>query len=239
MNDRDNLREDRLTRTQTFGRENAADFAAGSKAPALFANITQILLDLAAAKIGQVPGRASKAALLDALWLDYKNIARTSRSIGPVALGGSIADYAVPADFTEALIKAQAERLLNLLENNNAPVVDGGDTPEQKAAKAARRALFLEWEIEANFVEDLRADYDALLAANRLNQAENQEGVENTEAISQILLAGGKNVFDLNTIMQNKYARQPEKLRAWLTASRVHRSPVKKKNPSITDGPGI
>ena len=228
MNDRDILREDRLTRTQTFGRANAADFAAGSKAPALFANITQILLDLAAAKIGQVPGRASKAALLDALWLDYKNIARTSRSIGASALGGSIVDYAVPADFTEALIKIQAEKLLSLLEDNTAPV--GGDTPEQLAAKAARRALFLEWEIQADFVEDLRSDYDALIAANQLNQAENQDGVENTAAIGVLLLSGGQTVSDLDTIMQNKYARQPEKLRAWESASRVHRSPVRKKD---------
>ncbi len=228
MNDRDILREDRLTRTQTFGRANAADFVAGSKAPALFANITQILLDLAAAKIGQVPGRASKAALLDALWLDYKNIARTSRSIGAAALGGSIVDYAVPADFTEALIKIQAEKLLSLLEDNIAPV--GGDTPEQLAAKAARCALFLEWEIQADFVEDLRSDYDALIAANQLNQAENQDGVENTAAIGVLLLSGGQTVSDLDTIMQNKYARQPEKLRAWESASRVYRSPVRKKD---------
>ena len=237
MNDRDIRREDRLTRAQTFGRENAADFAAGSKAPALFANITQILLDLAAAKIGQVPGRASKATLLDALWLDYKNIARTSRSIGAAALGGSIVDYAVPADFTEALIKIQAEKLLSLLEDNPAAV--GGDTPEQLAAKAARRALFLEWEIQADFVEDLRADYDALLAANQLNQAENQDGVENTAAIGVILLSGGQTVSDLDTIMQNKYARQPEKLRAWESASRVHRSPVKKKDAVVLATPAI
>jgi hypothetical protein len=82
------------------------------------------------------------------------------------------------------------------------------------------------------FVEDLRADYDALLEATKLNQAENQEGVENTEAIAQILLAAGKDVDDLDTIMQNKYARQPEKLRAWLTASRVHRSSAREKAPA-------
>ncbi len=236
MNDRDKLREDRLTRVQTFGTENTDDFAPGGKAKTLFGRTDQHLLDLVDAKLGQVPGRASKATILEAHWLDFKNIARTSRSVGPAALGGSIADYAMPADFTESAIKTHAERLLRLLEDNNAPVADGGDTPEQKAVKAARRAKFLEWEIATDFVEDLRADYDALIAANKLNQAENLEGVENTGAISQILLAASKDVDDLDTIMNNKYARKPEKLHAWQTASRVHRSPVREKKPASTTG---
>ena len=35
---------------------------------------------------------------------------------------------------------------------------------------------------------------------------------------------------DLDTIMGNKYARLPEKLKAWHAASRVHRSPKHKKD---------
>ena len=34
---------------------------------------------------------------------------------------------------------------------------------------------------------------------------------------------------DLDTIMGNKYARQPEKLKAWQAASRVHRAPKREK----------
>ncbi len=229
MNYRDQLREDRLTRVQTFGRENAADFADGSKGKALFGRIDTHLEDLTDAKAGQVPGRTSKATILDALWLDYKAIARTSRSIGPTDLGGTTADYAMPDDSTEEEIKTHAERLLRLLEDNNKPVADGGDTPAQKATKAALRAHFIAWDIAADFVEDLRADYDALIEANKHNQAETQEGVENTEAITQILLAAGKDVEALDTIVQNKYARQAEKLHVWQTASRIHRAPAKKK----------
>ena len=171
--------------------------------------IDQHLRDLATAKAGQVPGRASKSTLLEALWLDYKNIARTSRSTGPAGLGGSIADYAMPGDFTEANIKTHAEKLLRLLEDNTAQVAGGGDTPEHLATKAARRAKFLEWEIAGGFVEDLRTDYDALIQANKLNQADKQTGVEKTEAIGQILLTAGQDVDDLDTVMQNKYSRQP------------------------------
>ena len=229
MNDRDQLREDRLTRVQTFGRENTADFAEGSKGKALFARIDKHLADLVLAKTGQVPGRASKATILNALWLDYKAIARTSRTIGQTEPAGFTADYAVPDDSTEKEIKTHAEKLLRLLEDNNKPVADGGDTPAQKAAKAALRAKFIEWDIAADFVEDLRADYDALIEANKHNQAENQEGVENTEAITQILLAAGQDVEALDTSVQNKYARQAEKLHVWQTTSRIHRAPAKKK----------
>ncbi len=223
MNDRDQLREDRLTRVQTFGTENTADFAAGSKGKILFARIDKHLADLVLAKTGQVPGRASKATLLDALWLDYKAIARTSRSIGQTEPAGFAADYAMPDDSTEAKIKTHAEKLLRLLEEHPT------DTAAQKATKAALVAKFIEWEIAADFVADLRADYDALIEANKHNQAENQEGVENTEAITQILLAAGRDVAALDTIVQNKYARQPEKLHVWQTTSRIHRAPSKKK----------
>jgi len=43
-------------------------------------------------------------------------------------------------------------------------------------------------------------------------------------------------VDDLDTIMGNKYARQPEKLKAWPAASRVHRAPKRKKDEG--DGGG-
>ncbi len=223
MNDRDQLREDRLTRIQTFGRENTADFAEGSKSKALFTRIDKHLADLSLAKIGQIPGRASKATLLDALWLDFKAIARTARSIGPTDLGGSTADYAMPDDFTEAKIKTHATKLLRLLETR------GDQSEDETQATNALAAHFIAWEIAADFVADLRADYDALLAATQHNQAENQEGIENTEAITQLLLAAGQDVEALDTLIQNKYARQPEKLHVWQTASRIHRAPQRAK----------
>ena len=35
----------------------------------------------------------------------------------------------------------------------------------------------------------------------------------------------------LDTIMGNKYTRQPEKLKAWLAASRAERAPQREKKP--------
>ena len=233
MNDRDKLREDRAIRVQTFGSDNTADFAAGSAATALFAAIDGKLAKLVLAKTGQSPDRASKATILDALWLDFKNIAASARTIGKTEPAGFAAPYTVPDDFTEKLITTHADKLLGLLEDNNDPVADGGDTPAQKNAKAALRAKFVALEMDPDFVTDLRADREALRDANKHNQSENQGGVENTEAIHQILLSISGDVDDLDTIMGNKYARQPEKLKAWHAASRVHRAPKREKK---TDG---
>ena len=81
MNDRDILRHARLDRVNTFGIENHADLPAGCEAITRFANLTTISGKLNGFKVGQVRGPASLQALLDALWLDFKDIARTARAI--------------------------------------------------------------------------------------------------------------------------------------------------------------
>jgi len=228
MNDRDQRRYDRLTRVQTFGRENAAEFAAGSKAKTHFAAIDGLLVEIDDAKAGQQPARVSKETLLDALTLDFKDIVRTARAIA-LTENGFASPYRIPDNPSEAAIVTHADALLARLEDNNAPVADGGDTAEQKTAKATLRARFTAYEMAADFVADLRADRKAIADANKLNQGETQEGVENTALIGQLLEKAGKDVQELDAIMNNKYSRQPEKLRAWQSASRIERAPQREK----------
>jgi hypothetical protein len=230
MNDRDQRRYDRLTRVQTFGRDHAADFAPTSKAKTHFANLDRHLTALDAAKAGQSPARVSKETLLDALTLDFKNIARTARSIALTENGFAV-PYRIPDNPAEAALATHADALLTLLEDNNKPVAEGGDTPEQKAAKAALRARFIAYEMPADFVEDLRAAREALRTANQHNQGETQEGAGNTALIGPLLLQAANDVQELDAIMNNKYAREPENLRAWQSASRVERAPQREKKP--------
>jgi hypothetical protein len=81
MNDRDQRRYDRATRVQTFGRDNTADFTAGSKATTLFASLDDLMVNTDDAKADQSPNRVSKETLLDGMLLDLKNISRTAREI--------------------------------------------------------------------------------------------------------------------------------------------------------------
>ena len=81
MNDRDQRRNDRGIRVQTFGREYATDHPAGTKARLHFDNVDALLGQLDAAKAGQRAARVSKETLLDALSLDLQNLARTARRL--------------------------------------------------------------------------------------------------------------------------------------------------------------
>ena len=222
MNDRDQRRYDRLSRVQTFGRENAADFGPGGKAATHFTNIDVILTRLDQAKAGQMPARVSKQTLLDALMLDLQNISRTARAI-ELTETGFAAPYRLPDAATERAITTHADSVLALLEDQSS------DPAAVKTAKAALRARFTAYELPADFVANLRADRQAITDATQHNQGQVQDGVENTELIGQLLGQAGEDVTELDAIVHNKYTRQPEKLRVWQSASRVERAPQREK----------
>lgn len=231
MNDRDVRRYERATRVQTFGRTNTADFAAGSKAKAGFTTLDGLIQQLDEAKAGQLPNRVSKETLVDSLLLDLKNIARTARIIEKDEPGFA-APYRIPDNPAEVAITTHADGVLASIEDQP------GDSPTTKADKATLRTRFSEYELPTDFVAQLRADRDAITEANKHNQAENQDGVENTALIGQLLGQVNELIAQLDTIMFNKYTRQPEKLRAWQSASHVERAPQReKKTPAPAAAP--
>jgi hypothetical protein len=230
MNDRDKRRYDRATRVRTFGNTNAADFSASSKATTLFAGVEAGIKKIDGAKAGQFPAFASKETLLHALTLDLQNISRTARAIGLTENGFS-APYRMPESFTEKEIMTHADKVLLLLEDQS------NDSAATKATKAARRTKFIEYELPQDFVANLRADQKAVSDATSANQDKTQDGVQNTAMIGQVLGQLNNNIVELNAIMHNKYARQPEKLRAWQSAGHVERAPQREKKvvPLATD----
>ena len=226
MNVRDERRYERTTRVQTFGRANAADFASGAKALTHFTNIDDHIARLDLAKAGQTPARVSKETLLDALWLDLQNIARTARSI-ELTETNFVAPYRLPDNSAESAITTHADALLQRLEDQS------GDSAATKKAKAALRARFTVYELPDDFVAGLRSARAAITEANQHNQDEVQGGVESTGLIGHLLGRAGNDVTELDAIMHNKYARQPEKLRAWQSASRVERAPQRDKKADV------
>ena len=229
MNDRDILRHDRLDRVSAFGSENNSDLPVGCEAIDRFANLATLSGQLNGFKVGQLRGPASLQTLLDAAWSDFKDIARTARAID-LDEPGFAGFYRLPGEPTASNIKTHADSLLARLED--APA----DTPAQLAEKAALRAKFISKLIPTDFVEDLRADRDAIDGKNLANTAGNLKCLESTESISVLLLEGGQEVTRLDAMMQNLYRRNPTKLHAWLTASRVERSPQRNKG---TDTPAV
>ena len=230
MKDQDLRLKDRALRVQTYGIENVADFAAGSKAKGHFANVDSLLVLLVGAAAGQKPKRISKTTLLDALGIDLLNISRTARQL-ELKENGFAAPYLLPANTSEPALIIHTEGLLRRLEDQS------DDTAAVKTAKAALRGRFIEYELPVDFVAHLRADLKAIADATRFNQGEGLGGVEDTELIGQLLGKLNTEIAELNAIMHNKYTRQPEKLRAWRSACHVERAPHREKKTPTLPGP--
>jgi hypothetical protein len=218
---------DRASRVQTFGIQNTADFAAGSKAQTHFTNIDTLLGKLDQAKAGQIPARAGKAVLFQALDLDLVNLARTARQIEKTE-NGFAAPFRLPDNTSDTALLIHTDAVLAVLEDQPA------DDAATKAEKAAVRARFIEYEMPADFVAHLRADRDAITDAGKHNEGENLDGVKNTRLIDELLKQINGEVAELDAIMHNKYTGQPEKLAAWISASHVERDPRHKKDDAAT-----
>jgi hypothetical protein len=231
MDDRNIRRLQRATRVQTFGRDNAADFAAGSKAAGFLLELDPVVFALTAATVGQLRTPVGKPARIEALSVDFKDIARTSRAIKLDDPGFDDSVYRHPATSSEIPVTTHADSLLDLLENDTRPVTAGGDTPAQLAAKAALRANFIAYELPADFVEDLRRDRTALDDCNSGKHSDNLEGIESTSAIDTLLGKAQAIITRLDAAIQNKYSRDPDKLAAWKSASRTERAPRKAEVP--------
>lgn len=234
MNDRETRRYDMFGRVQTFGTDNAADFAAGSEAQKRFANIAQIIKDLDAARAGQQGGGGtSKEVLLDALRLDLQNITRTARAIAQDEPG--FADNFRPPDSpSQSALLAAADAFLSLLQApDNASTTKAAKTKAAKAAAPnAIAAKFIAHELPDDFVQNLADDRAAISDAQDASQSDDSQGVQSTAAIGRLIKAGMKEVNYLDAIIHNKYARNPDKLRAWESASHIERAPQREKKPA-------
>ena len=215
MNNRETRRYDVFVRVQTFGTDNAADFAAGSTAATNFATVTTVVTGLNTAKAGQKPGRdTSKEVLLDAIRLDIQNITRTAAAIDQTTPG--FADsFRPPAQFNPNALLTTADKFI-----------------QQLTAQPALVAQFVAHEMPANFVAALQADRAAYGTDTTQRETKREAGVGNTATIGTLIAQGMKAVTTLDAIMHNKYASQPAKMAAWLTAAHIERDAQRGTTPT-------
>ncbi len=197
MNNRETARYDMFLRVGAFGKDNAADFAPGSEAAKHFAALVRIVSDLDNARAGQqAGGTTAKSVLLDALRLDLQNIARTARAIAQDAPG--FADkFPPPASNGQDALVAAANAYLGELKKNGT---------------AAR---FIAHELPADFVQHLTEDLAAIAVARDQTESTRAGAVASTASVGQLIADSMKEVTYLDAIVNNKYARVPDKLRAW------------------------
>jgi hypothetical protein len=226
MNSRETRRYDMFVRVQTFGTDNSADFAPASTAATNLATVTTVVNGLGTAKAGQKSGRdTSKEVLLDAIRLDIQNITRTAAAIDQTQPG--FADsFRPPAQFNPNALLTTADKFIQQL----AP--QPGDSPATLAAKTALVAKFTAHEMPASFVTALQTDRAAYGTDTTQRETKREAGVGNTATIGSLIAQGMQAVTTLDAIMHNKYASQPAKMAAWLTAAHIERDAQRGTTPT-------
>lgn len=226
MNDRETRRYDKFTREAAFGTANAADFPNNSQGKVRFGNLTQVIAGLDDAKAGQQGGgNTAKSVLMDALRLDVLNIRRTA-----VALGQ---DEPGLADQLPALPSGSDADLLTIADHYIAELVEKADDDDPtKVAKTALRAKFVALELPADFATHLQDDRQAITDAETEQEGDREDAVASTAAVGRLIKEGMKQSTYLDALVRNKYARDPDKIRAWETASHLERAPQREKKPA-------
>jgi cobalamin biosynthesis protein CbiG len=93
-------------------------------------------------------------------------------------------------------------------------------------------AQFAAHELPADFAQHLADDLAAIAAARDEQETNREGGVASTATVGQLIAAGMKEVNYLDAIVNNKYTRAPEKLRAWQSASHIERPAQREKKPN-------
>ena len=230
MDDYSFARYDKFGRVRDFTQANAADVA-GTDAPQHLTNLNAVINGLDKAKAGQKGGSAAPAAvLIDALRLDVQNITRTAR-----ALAQDDPSYAAlfpaPAAPNPHTLLTTADAFIGNL------IVDPADDAATKAIKAARVAKFTAKGLPQDFATQLQTDRGAIDDAHETEDNADSEGVKNTAAIGRLVSDGMKECNYLDAIFHNVYSHNPDKLRAWMSASHLERASKSAATPAPTPTP--
>ena len=227
MDDRTARRYNQFTNINSFGVANAADFTAPSAVPGYFSGLKTVVTGMDGARAGQGrPSAAPKSVLLQSLRIDIQNIHRTAVALEPTNPGISATLPAAINSETGLITIAEKYALAFLPQPT--------DTTAVKASKTALVALFVAHEQPPTFAQDLADDISDIAAANSTMDDTGNESVEDTAGLNRLTGEGMALVDLLDSALQTKYARNPDKLRAWQSASHLERAPQRAKKPAAT-----
>lgn len=195
-----------------FGAENTTDFKAGSAGANNFAAVGAAALEMEQSGAVQSSGAngqttMQKGVALAELREDLRMIRRTARAL-------AVDDSAVGELFRMS---------------------SGGN--EQNLLAAARSFLtgatplkdrFVEYDLPADFIEDLQADITAFEQSVTEKSSASGEKVSATASIGDAVKNGLESLRRLRAIVPNTYRDNPVKLAAWTSAGYVERAAKKK-----------
>lgn len=219
MNDSDRRRYEMLVRVKQFGIDNAADFTgiATTKFAEVGSKVDQTETKSAAQQAGFAQS-AQQFEVKDTAREDLRDemaaIARTARSM-EYSFDGISEEFRFQRNLSDETMLARARAFAT--------------------AAVAREADFIAYGLPATFIADLTAAANAFEAtfASAASATAGQVAAtaESAAFIREAMIA--KRV--LEGIVRNRYANDPGKLAAWISASHVEKAP--KSPPLVTPPP--
>ena len=224
MNDRQNRRIQTLRRVHDLSLERRSDFAPTSVATQLFAIVKNSLDEVEGHAASQTAssgasrqGTATREQARLAVREDLKAISRTA---------------AIMTDKFPGL----DEKFRMPREDNDQDLLSAGNAFIAEATPLA--AEFIAHEMPADFLDDLRADLQALEEAMSAQSTGKGQRIAAGVGMDESIDTGMAAVRKLNAIMRNKYANNPAVLAQWISASHTERDPRHKDVPSSTPTSG-
>lgn len=215
MDDKQRRRGERLDRSGDFGSSLADPFPPDSKGGKALAGILACVAELAATDAALVSnvssarqGTSIRKETRAALRAQINTISETSDTIG-------LDHPEVKGKFPRPRNSANDQMLLSIARSFATDVVPF-------------KALFIEYDMPADFIERLKASIAAFEQA--INQQNTGAGASQSSraAIEEILDRGEQDLERFDTAVRNKYRDDPPTIAAWESASRLERGPRKK-----------
>ena len=206
-----------MVRVEHFGERHAGDFPATSLGGKAFVELAAVIRELehqstvqttssGSGRSGTVTRATARAALRETL----SAINITARAIA-IDHSGLEEEFRIPHGSDQALLTAAR----GFLE-----------------AATPLKEQFLQHEMDANFLEDLKREIDALQAAVAGQHSDAEARVRATASLDALIDRGMKAVHRLEAIVRNKFRNDPATLSAWASARHVERH-----SPRTTDEP--
>lgn len=223
MTDSETRRLEMFIRVRQFGAARPEAFPEGGRGAEVLAQLDAIVAELEAHAATQSSGKratkemtALKATARAALREDLEAISRTARAMS-LSTPGLDDKFRLPRNVGDQAWLAAARSF--------------AEDASALSAEFIRRGL------PADFIEDLRADIDALEDAIIHSARKSGSRVAATVAIDDAIERGTNAVRELDAIVRNVLRDDPAGLAAWTSASHTARTPRRAPAPAPTAQP--
>lgn len=200
---------DTFQRIQAFGQKHGDAFTPESRATRLFTDMSSLVTSMDSIGVSKLSGKASFHGGTSQKQLAAELVREDLAAIRETAV--AIAEAEDTPDFDDQFRLPRSSSYDVLLTRAKAFLADA--TPHE--------ALFLEFEMPADFLQDLAADIQLLETADDSQDAGLAQQVANTAELAAAASQGMKIRKQLNAIVKNKFRQDPGILAEWSSAQHI------------------